>query len=124
MKNSYLAGALKASALAAAVMAAPAMAQDAEHDHTHGAALSASVTTPAQQAPGARAGKAAKAADSKTAGGADKGMMDMKAMCDMHKDMMSMHSPAERQALIDKNMAGMSADAKQKRMSMMDEHCK
>lgn len=114
MNRAYLTLALMASALAAACLAAPAMAQNTEHDHSHGAASSASTSSPPQ-----------KAASKPSAGSADQGMMmDMKAMCDMHKNMMAMHTPTERQAMIDKEMPAMSSKDKQMRMTMMDEHCK
>lgn len=123
MKNAHLKLALMASAMVATCLAAPAMAQNTEHDHSHGAASPASTPAPAQKAASKPAG--APAAGTPSAGTADQGMMmDMKAMCDMHKNMMAMHTPAERQAMVDKEMPGMSSKDKQMRMTMMDEHCK
>lgn len=100
MKTSLLAGILAVSAVLAAGAAGGAMAQDLEHDHAHAA------SAPSQ-------GKAA-----------DAGTMDMKAMCDMHKEMMSSHSRAERRAMMDEKMKGLSASEKKKRLKMMDKQCK
>lgn len=93
-----------------------AIAQD-EHDHQHQAASTASSEKSAKPAKGKSAGKTQKAAS-------HSGMMDMKAMCEMHRQMMSKGSPADREAMADKEMKGMSAEQKQQRMKMMDEQCK
>jgi hypothetical protein len=50
-------------------------------------------------------------------------MMDMKAMCDMHRQMMVGNTPQERQAIIDEHMKSMSPQMRQ-HMRMMDEQCK
>lgn len=53
------------------------------------------------------------------------GQMDMEAMCDMHRQMMS-KPMAERQAMMQEHMKSMSmsADAMQKHMQDMQERCK
>ena len=94
-----------------------AIAQEAEHDHQHQATTAG--------APGNKAKKAADvpaAKPQKTAPGG--GMMDMKSMCDMHRQMMASGSPAERDAMADKEFKGMSAEQKHQHMKMMDEQCK
>jgi hypothetical protein len=55
---------------------------------------------------------------------AHQGMMDMKAMCDMHRKMMSKGSTADREAMAGKEMKGMPAEQKQQHMKMMDEQCR
>lgn len=52
------------------------------------------------------------------------GGMDMKAMCDNHKNMMNARTPAERDAMMDQHMKSMSPEMRQKHMSMMDARCK
>jgi hypothetical protein len=66
------------------------------------------------------------AADSGGMSGAQGGkpMMDMKAMCEMHANMMRGKSPDERQAMMAEHMRGDSAEAMKKKMAMMDEKCK
>ena len=49
--------------------------------------------------------------------------MDMTAMCDMHKEMMSGKTPEQRQAMMAKHMKAMSADMQQ-HMRMMMQQCK
>jgi hypothetical protein len=120
MKKSSLVFALAASALIATFSLTPAIAaDDAQHDHEHGAA---STAVPADKAkpekPQTSQGKPASTSEDKM------GMMDMDAMCDMHKEMMSSKSKSERQAMMNEKMKGMSAADKKKQMKMMDEHCK
>jgi hypothetical protein len=56
--------------------------------------------------------------------GEQRGMMDMKAMCDMHHRMMAAKSPEERRAMMDEHMKNMSPEMRQKHMQMMQEQCK
>lgn len=121
MKKYSLVMSLTVSALFATFMAAPVMAQDAEHDHNHGAAPSAS--SPVQKKKPAKT-KAKTAKSKATSVDGKAGMMDMKTMCDMHKEIMSAEMPSARRAMIDEKMKGMSADEKQKQLEMMDERCK
>lgn len=46
-------------------------------------------------------------------------MMDMQAMCDMHKQHMAGKSPQERQAMMDEHMRSMPADMRNRMQSMM-----
>ena len=52
------------------------------------------------------------------------GSMDMKSMCDMHKNLMATKTPAEREAMMDQRMKSMSPEMRRKHMAMMDEKCK
>lgn len=52
------------------------------------------------------------------------GSMDIKSMCDMHKNMMSARTPSEREAMMDQRMKSMSPEMRQKHLSMMEEKCK
>lgn len=96
-----------------AITPASAAQQQAQHDHEHGAA-SASAAAPEKPAVSG-AEKSASAAE---------GKMDMKAMCDMHKDMMSSKSKRGHEAKPDDKTKRMSAAEREKQMKMMDEHCK
>jgi hypothetical protein len=49
--------------------------------------------------------------------------MDMAAMCDMHKEMMSGKTPEQRQAMMAKHMKAMSPETQQ-HMQMMMQQCK
>lgn len=49
---------------------------------------------------------------------------DMQSMCDQHRKMMQAHSPEERAAMMNERMQAMPAEARQKHMDMMHEHCK
>lgn len=51
-------------------------------------------------------------------------MMDMKAMCEMHANIMRGKTAEERHALMMENMKGDSADRMKTKMMMMDEKCK
>jgi hypothetical protein len=95
----------------------PAGAQEAQHDHQHPPA-------PASAAAQADQASAAKTAEPPTATSGGEGMMDTKAMCDMHRKMMATKSSKQRQAMADKQMKGMSAEQRQQHMKMMDEMCK
>jgi len=93
-----------------------AVAQD-EHDHQHQSDSTGSSTKTAKPATDKSSGQSREAAT-------HEGGMDMKAMCDMHRQMMSKGSPADRKAMADKKMKGMSEEQKQQHMKMMDEQCK
>jgi hypothetical protein len=117
MKKNAVASSLVVTALLASLGFGRAIAQVAEHDHEHKGTASQATEKQAKSATGKPAGKPHKAA-----GG--EGMMDMKAMCDMHRQMMSSGSPADREAMAAKETKGMSAEQKQQHMKMMDEKCK
>jgi len=117
MKKNAIAFSLALTALLASVGIERAIAQEAEHDHQHQAASSRSPDKNAKPATTTSAAKPHQAAP----GGK---MMDTQAMCDMHRQMMSSGSPADREAMIDKEMKGMSPEQKQQHMKMMDEKCK
>jgi hypothetical protein len=121
MKKFTLVVALSVSALMANFIATPAMSADnAAHNHQDGTAT----TTPGHadktkpETPNAPRNKTAAASHDKT------GMMDMDAMCDMHKEMMASGSKSERQMMMDERMKGMTAAEKKKHIKMMNEHCK
>lgn len=116
MKNHAVALSL-ATALLASYGMSPAIAQEAEHDHQHQATATGSPEKKAKKAPSKSAAKPHKVA-------AGKDMMDMKAMCDMHRQMMSSGSQADREAMADKEFKGMSVEQKHEHMKMMDEQCK
>jgi hypothetical protein len=50
-------------------------------------------------------------------------MMDMRSMCDMHKQMMSGKTAAEQQAIMDEHAKSMTPEMRQRMRSMM-EQCK
>lgn len=52
------------------------------------------------------------------------GSMDMKSMCDMHKNMMGSKSPAEHQAMMEQHMPSMSPEMRRQHMEMMDAKCR
>jgi hypothetical protein len=99
-------------AVLAAALSLSVYAQTAEHDHNHPEGVPAQQSGPAKPAP--------KVAEGASTGG----MMDMKSMCDMHKQMMGAKSDDERQAMMDKRMKGMSSELREKQMQMMNEQCK
>ena len=53
--------------------------------------------------------------------GAPASMKDMQAMCDMHRQMMSEKTPAQRQAMMDDHM---KRPEMREHIQMMQEHCK
>lgn len=85
-----------APALLTGLLAGCATNNEAQHKGHHADA-------PVSQAPGA--------------------MKDMQAMCDMHRQIMSAKTPAERQAMMDDHMKTMSPEMR-KHMQMMQEQCK
>lgn len=54
---------------------------------------------------------------------ADTGAMDMQAMCEMHKNMMSGKPPAEQQAVMQEHMKSMTPEMR-RRAQAMHEKCK
>jgi len=50
--------------------------------------------------------------------------MDMKSMCDMHRNMMGSTSPAERDAMMEQRMPSMSPEMRRQHMEMMDAKCR
>lgn len=83
----------------------------AHHPGTTGAVSSPAKPSPQSNAiPGAQGGMM--------------GMMDMTSMCDMHRNMMSAKSPAERDAMMDQNMKSMSPETRRQHMEMMQSKCK
>lgn len=117
MNRNTVALLLPAIAVLASFAVAPAIAQEAEHDHQHQASTAKSPEKATKKTPGKPATEARKA----VSGG---GMMDMKTMCDMHRQMMASGSEADREAMADKEFKGMSAEQKRQHMKMMDEQCK
>ena len=63
------------------------------------------------------------AADTHSHASTPHAMMDMQAMCDMHKKMMSGKTPAEAQAMMDEHMKSMAPEMRQ-HMQMMHEQCR
>jgi len=99
-----------AAIVAALVMAGCAMTQEAEHSQHHPDA------SPAQPS-----GMMSSGAPSEQMAMMD--MKDMKAMCDMHKKMMSGKTPEEQKAMMDERMKSMSPEMMKKHKAMTEE-CK
>lgn len=116
MRKNHVVFSLVITALLASFGMGRAVAQD-EHDHQHQSASTGSSAKTAKSAPG-------KSSEQPQETATHEGGMDMKAMCDMHRQMMSKGSPADRKAMADKKMKGMSEEQKQQHMKMMDEQCK
>lgn len=116
MRKSTVAFSLGATTLLASFGIGRAIAQD-EHDHQHQSAATGSTTKSAKPATG-------KSSTQSREDATHKGGMDMKAMCDMHRQMMSKASPADREAMANRAMKGMTTEQKQQHMKMMDEQCK
>ena len=93
--------------LLASLLAGCATNQDAQHQVHHPDTAASQPSAPMSQG------------DS----GGQMGMMDMQAMCEKHKKMMSA-TPEERQAMMDDRMKTMSPEMMQKHMQMMQEQCK
>jgi hypothetical protein len=96
-----------AAIFAAMAMAGCATSQDAEHSQHHpdtSTAQTAGMMSPGGQMP-------------------MMDMKDMKAMCDMHKKMMSGKTPEEQKAMMDEHMKSMSPEMMKKHKAMMEE-CK
>lgn len=116
MRKNVVVFALVASALLTGFGTGHAIAQD-EHDHQHQAASTGSPEKTAKTTTDKSSGQSQKAST-------PDGKMDMEAMCDMHRQMMSKGSPADREAMAETEMKGMTAEQKQQHMKMMDELCK
>jgi len=48
---------------------------------------------------------------------------DIRSMCPLHQDMQKA-SPAERQAMMEQHMQGMTPEMRRHRMEMMQQHCR
>ncbi|TFW13339.1 hypothetical protein E4L96_19760 [Massilia arenosa] len=105
-----------ATAVVAVLASGGVVAQEAQHDHQHDTAAAAG--QPKQESTPPQAG-----ADNRTKP-ANGSMMDMTAMCEMHRKMMGTKSSTERDRMAKKEMKGMSAEQRRQRMKMMDENCK
>lgn len=116
MRKSTVAFSLVTTTLFASLGMGRAIAQD-EHDHQHQSAATDSSTKTAKPATG-------KSSTQSQEDATHEGGMDMKTMCDMHRQMMSKASPADREAMANRAMKGMTAEQKQQHMKMMDEQCK
>jgi len=55
--------------------------------------------------------------------GTIRGSADEMGMCELHRRIMSARTPAERQALMEQYMPGMSADMRMQHMQMMRDRC-
>jgi fatty-acid desaturase len=99
-----------AAVVAAMAMAGCATTQEAEHSQHH---PDTSTAQPAGMMPSGVPGDQMAMMD----------MKDMKAMCDMHKKMMSGKTPEEQKAMMDERMKSMSPEMMKKHMAMMQE-CK
>lgn len=87
--------------------------EDADHKSHHpdkSAAVNSAPSTPSRPNEGSQMGMM--------------GAMDMKSMCDMHRNMMGSMSPAERQAMMEQRMSSMSPEMRRQHMEMMDAKCK
>jgi hypothetical protein len=84
---------------------------------------------PAQAHPPAHRGPATGAGSGGTAGstgsgtGEEPGAGDQRAMCEMSRRIMGARTPAERQALMDQNMPGMSPELREQHLRMMLQQC-
>ncbi len=72
---------------------------------------------------GSLAGCAAGARQADSHSHSSMAMGDMKAMCDMHKKMMTGKSPAEQQTMMQEHVKSVSPEMRQ-RMTAMHEQCK
>ena len=110
MKSKFKFATWFAAIFAATAMAGCATSQDAEHSEHHPDTSTAPTAgMMSQTAPGGQM--------------AMMDMQDMKAMCDMHKKMMSKKTPEEQKAMMDERMKSMSPEMMKKHMEMMQE-CK
>jgi len=117
MKKNAVTISLAAALLLASFGASPAIAQEAEHDHQHQSTTAGAPEKNAKNETSKAPARPNKAASSE-------GMMDMKAMCDMHRQMMASGSQSEREAMAAREFKGMSPEQKQQHMKMMDDRCK
>lgn len=107
MKSKFKFATLAAAIVAAMTMAGCATSQDAAHSEHHPDTTTA--PTAGMMMPGGQM--------------AMMDMKDMKAMCDMHKKMMSGKTPEEQKAMMDERMKSMPPEMMKKQMAMMQE-CK
>lgn len=110
MKSKFKFATWFAAIVAATVMAGCATSEDAKHSEHNPDTTTA--PTAGMIPPGALGGQMAMM-----------DMKDMKAMCDMHKKMMSGKTPEEQKAMMDERMKSMSPEMMKKHMAMMQE-CK
>lgn len=110
MKSKFKFATWFAAIFAAMAMAGCATSQDAAHSEHHPDTTTA--PTAGMMSPGASGGQMSMM-----------GMKDMKAMCDMHKKMMSTKTPEEQKAMMDERMKSMAPEMMKKHMAMMQE-CK
>ncbi len=110
MKSKFKFATWFAAIIAAMAMAGCATSQDATHSEHHPDTTAA--PTAGMMSPGASGGQMAMM-----------DMKDMKAMCEMHKKMMSTKTPEEQKAMMDERMKSMSPEMMKKHMAMMQE-CK
>jgi hypothetical protein len=59
--------------------------------------------------------------DTRTGMGGQGGMMDMQAMCDMHKKEMAGKTPAEQKARMEEHMKTMSPEMRERMKTMMEQ---
>jgi hypothetical protein len=85
---------------------------------------------PAPAHPAAHRGPTTGAGSGGTAGstgsgtGAEPGAGDQRAMCEMSRRIRGARTPAERQALMDQNMPGMSPELREQHLQMMLQQCR
>lgn len=109
------------TAIAAAIaMTGCATGQEAEHGQHH---PDTSTARPMGMMGGAPSGRMGMMGDAPGGHMAMMDMKDMKAMCEMHKKMMSGKSPEEQKAMMDERTKSMSPEMMKKHMAMMQE-CK
>lgn len=96
--------------VAAMAVAGCATPQEAEHNQHHPGTTTA--PTAGVTSPGAPAGPVAMM-----------DMKDVKAMCEMHKKMMSGKTPEQQRAMMDERMTSMSPEMMSRHMAIMQE-CK
>ena len=110
MKSKFRFATWFAAIVAATSIAGCATSQDAKHTEHHPDTTAAPMA--GMMSPGATGGQMAMM-----------DMKDMKAMCDMHKKMMSGKTPEEQKAMMDERMKSMSSEMMSKHMAMMQQ-CK
>jgi hypothetical protein len=72
---------------------------------------------------GAGAGSSGTTGSTSSGTGGQPGM-DQYAMCEMNRRIMGARTPEERQALMDRNMPGVSPELREQHLQMMREQCK
>lgn len=109
MKSTFSSAGMFTLTLAIAALSGCATGNDARNKQHHPAAGSSQASGATSSGPGS--------AD-------DQMKMNMTAMCDMHRKMMSASTSEERRAMMDERMKSMSPEMMQKHMAMMQENCK